>query len=327
MERYFDAFVYVANWGTHEFMLRPPRHLVDPEVVRLYGGDRSIKVRFAGDFAVAEFLSEDEDGDFDDGTEWMAALLPVREDLAGGDLRALYLGWLLSAWTEELDEEAIEPPVPPGLQDLSPSLQALVDFLEVDEDLIAVAAEGSARFQDVRPTRAAYEEWIAGLAESEKNGYLLGLMEGAGLHLGADLRQRFRRAMAPTNLQAGEVSQRRTVGQLLRTAEERTEARRQAEAERLARERAKRQAEQAAARAKHLDRLAMNELQAWQRVDALIDTKRPTEYDQAVALLVDLRDMSARTGRAEAYAECLRNLRERHARKPSLMERFERAKL
>ena len=25
MERYFDAFVYVANWGTHELMLRPAR--------------------------------------------------------------------------------------------------------------------------------------------------------------------------------------------------------------------------------------------------------------------------------------------------------------
>ncbi len=71
----------------------------------------------------------------------------------------------------------------------------------------------------------------------------------------------------------------------------------------------------------------MNELQAWQQVDELIDTKRPTEYDQAVALLGDLRDMSERTGRVGAYAERPRDLRERHARKPSLMERFDRAKL
>ena len=25
MDRYFDAFVYVANWGTHKFMFRLPR--------------------------------------------------------------------------------------------------------------------------------------------------------------------------------------------------------------------------------------------------------------------------------------------------------------
>ena len=29
VERYFDAFLYVANWGTHCFMLKVLRHLVD----------------------------------------------------------------------------------------------------------------------------------------------------------------------------------------------------------------------------------------------------------------------------------------------------------
>src|SRR4029450_12188656 len=30
MERYFDAFLYFANWGTHELMLRLPRRVLDP---------------------------------------------------------------------------------------------------------------------------------------------------------------------------------------------------------------------------------------------------------------------------------------------------------
>ena len=29
MERYFDAFVYFANWGTHQLMLRLPRGLLN----------------------------------------------------------------------------------------------------------------------------------------------------------------------------------------------------------------------------------------------------------------------------------------------------------
>jgi hypothetical protein len=33
MMRYFDAFVYVANWGTHRFMVRLPRRLLDPQLV------------------------------------------------------------------------------------------------------------------------------------------------------------------------------------------------------------------------------------------------------------------------------------------------------
>ena len=31
MEKYFDAHVYVANWGTHQLMLRLPRGSVDGE--------------------------------------------------------------------------------------------------------------------------------------------------------------------------------------------------------------------------------------------------------------------------------------------------------
>ena len=28
LESYFDIFVYIANWGTHQLMLRLPRHLL-----------------------------------------------------------------------------------------------------------------------------------------------------------------------------------------------------------------------------------------------------------------------------------------------------------
>src|ERR1017187_3463986 len=34
LEKYFDAFVYVTNWGTREFYLRLPRELADYEQLR-----------------------------------------------------------------------------------------------------------------------------------------------------------------------------------------------------------------------------------------------------------------------------------------------------
>ena len=34
MEKYFDAFLYLANWGTHELMIRLPRKLLDLETAR-----------------------------------------------------------------------------------------------------------------------------------------------------------------------------------------------------------------------------------------------------------------------------------------------------
>jgi len=36
MERYFDAPVYVANWGSHCFMLRFPRELIDADAAAAY---------------------------------------------------------------------------------------------------------------------------------------------------------------------------------------------------------------------------------------------------------------------------------------------------
>ena len=62
-------------------------------------------------------------------------------------------------------------------------------------------------------------------------------------------------------------------------------------------------------------------------LDALIETKRPAEYDQAVQLLKDLHDLWARSGRDAGFDARLSQLRERHARKPSLLQRLDQAGL
>ena len=73
--------------------------------------------------------------------------------------------------------------------------------------------------------------------------------------------------------------------------------------------------------------LARRERQAWQRVDALIDTTRPVDYNAAVALLVDLRDVSRRKGREAEFTQRICALRDAHAKKPSLLSRLSKAGL
>lgn len=133
--------------------------------------------------------------------------------------------------------------------------------------------------------------------------------------------------MVEPDREGGGETGRRTVGQLLADAEQRADARRRAKAERAAREQARRARERAAARAERLAHLAAHEAEAWQRVDALIATKRPADYDEAVRLLVDLRDLHAQSGRSAAFATRLGELREQHARKPSFVQRLDRAGL
>src|SRR5713101_6312513 len=36
MERYFDAFLYFANWGTRRLMFRVPRRLVESDQASIY---------------------------------------------------------------------------------------------------------------------------------------------------------------------------------------------------------------------------------------------------------------------------------------------------
>lgn len=219
---------------------------------------------------------EEPGGDWVDGDGWLTSIIPARADLAAGDLRALYLAWLVSVQQVELADDEVEPPVPPGLGELTASLSTLVDFLRIDEDLLAVAATASPPLEG--------ESALAGVGV-------------------------------------------RAVGELLDAADVRRTDRERLAAERDVRERARREHEAAVARERRLESLARQEERAWQRVSALIDTKKQDEYDEAVALLVDLRAVGERTDGTAEFERRVRELRLVHRRKPSLIDRFDRAGL
>jgi hypothetical protein len=79
----------------------------------------------------------------------LASIISVRSELARGDLRALYVGWLLYVHSGELEPVDLSPPVPPGLAKLSGSLTSLVEFLRINRTLIRVAAEPAAKSRTV----------------------------------------------------------------------------------------------------------------------------------------------------------------------------------
>lgn len=62
-------------------------------------------------------------------------------------------------------------------------------------------------------------------------------------------------------------------------------------------------------------------------MDELIASRRPGDYDQAVHLLKDLKDVGLRTGRAGEVDARVRRLRHLHAGKRTLVERLARAGL
>lgn len=143
LERYFDAHVYIANWGTRIFMLRLPRKLFDPKLAAPYVTDEwGLSLRTTREHVILRFHVDEEDSYWEDtGEDWLAQLLPLRSELLDGDLRSLYLAWLSAVGY--LDGEETEPPVPPGLRQLSGSQQAFAEFIGIGQDLlVTVSAAG-----------------------------------------------------------------------------------------------------------------------------------------------------------------------------------------
>lgn len=325
LEKYFDAFAYVANWGTREFHLRLPQELADLKHLKSILPGKAVRVRSAGKFVIVTFESEVEsDDDWDDGTGWMGSLMSLRSDLLRGDLRSLYLGWLLCAQDEEFSRDALEPPVPAGLRELSASLDSLIEFLGIDEDLIKAAAVASAPLK-AGPSRKELATWVRSLPENEKDDLLVGFLSESGERWRVELLQRFQRENAVA-ASYGAI-ERRTVKDLLTAARVCADERaRQLSAKRAA-DAARKKAKDEADRTLFLDQLAKREDSAWKQVEGYIQKRQPKDYDRAVILLTDLHDLAVCQGREAGFRSALAKIRKTHTAKDSFLRRLAKAKL
>jgi hypothetical protein len=325
MGKYFDAFVYVANWGTHMLQFRLPKASLDVSLAKRYCPCDYAHLRTVGEHIVLKFLSEDEEGEWVDGAGWMSSLAPLRADLIAGDLRCLYLGWLHCVSCDEVEEEEVEPPVPPGLREPTAPLRALADFLRIDETLIEVAAEVSPPLAAERDSAEELRSWIQALPGPDKDSRLYRLAQESPMAVQREILRQFRQARRPQP-PVPEVGGR-TAGELLSAWNRQTQEKQRRAAEKKAREKARREKEAAAARQAYLDGLVQRAPQTWQQVEALIRTRQPKRYDEAAQLLRDLCDLADREGKTVEARARLQALRDVHANKPSLRRRLDKAGL
>jgi hypothetical protein len=151
MERYYDAHLYLTNWGTHRIMLRLPRRLYGIDLAEDFCVGDQVTAWTTGEFLVLDLTSEDDSGDWEhDAQATLSAIAQSpQRDRAAGDLRPLYLAWLAGYGTWDRDEYAfdrdadheLEPPV--GLSGESASRR-----LERD------VAMDVTRLQDIAPDLA-----------------------------------------------------------------------------------------------------------------------------------------------------------------------------
>ncbi len=223
LAQYYDAMFYLANWGSRHLLFRFPTALVDAAALAQYSVEstssypsEAITVETVGEYIVLGIRLDEEEGfGWVDGEGWLDRLLGLREALLQRDYRALYLAWLKGIVLDcDVDRAALEPPVPPGLNELTPALQAFIELFDVDEDLLHFAAERSVTLKPVMVNEMQLREAIAGLSAAEKDTFLLRLA-----HDEPRLSLAFRQHLGLSGqASAGELGTRRTAGELLTAA-------------------------------------------------------------------------------------------------------------
>jgi len=333
LAKHYDAMLYLANWGSKQLAFRFPKAAIDWQALQpYYDGVEEIELTTAGQHVILDIaFDDDEGGDWIEGEGQLASLAPLRDDLLRGDLRALYLAWLASAarWAgadleqdneeewddaEERDEidsdDLIEPPVPPGLGQLSAPLQAFVEFFDIDQDLVGAAAAAS---PPLKATNEPIERWVPLLPESERNAFLVRAARGEPI--GAELLRRLRE-VGGTRPASFSTAPRRTFAAIVGASEEVRRQRQQRERQEAER-----------ARLAKLDALAKREEQVWAQVPDLLARRTASGYEEAVAHLVELRDLAIHRQQRAAFDARLRDVLAPYATSAALQRRLREKKL
>jgi hypothetical protein len=324
MRRYFDAFVYLADWAHCRFALRLPRDMFGKAELKPFGVKQSLTIDASEDHWILDWSLEGSDNydrfAEDDGRGWMGRLVPLRDELIRGDQRSLYLGWLAGAAKGEVPETTLEPTVPAGLSQLSAAQNALAAFLEIDADIIAAAAIGSADASD-RPE--SVDAWLQSLSPDELRSMLKSIVRADRPNPQREVASRYRawhREHAP---QAAPEARRRSVAELRSLAVPAGEERRRRDA--LARE------QQAAARRTQRDaqlRLLMSDVdKRWLALHQQAERGSASAYEQAVRALSDLAEAYAIVSDRKTFDRELRRFLVRHAKRGALLRRLTEAGL
>jgi hypothetical protein len=223
-------------------------------------------------------------------------------DILSGDLRVFYLAWLVAV-TDNLIPDDIPEPLP-GIAPLTGSLVAMVEFYNIDCDLVTVAASAA----DATSDRKLSHRVISQLTDQDKTDLLIRVMEG-DIHVASELRQRARAQSKKGN------HVHRTAGELRAQADSLRTKRRRAIAEQQKREAERRAQDAEKARATCLKALRLRGQKAWDMIEGEINRRNTQSYDQAVSLLRNMHQIAAEDGCLDTYQKRLDALRGAHSRK------------
>lgn len=320
MQRYFDALVYSADWGSCLLMLRVPLATFSQAELTPYVWQSSLTVDASDEhWILAWSLDESENYDrftMEDGSGWMRRLAPLRDELLRGDLRPLYLGWLAGVVT--MSDSAPGPEIPLGLADLSPAQQALVEFLEISPDLLAAASTSSAPATSTDTEDQRIDSWLGTWSSNDMKSILKHIATGKGLEAERAIKSRYAAWLKAQISPASSANARLTVAELQKLAEAAASERKKHEAK----VRAEQDAERRRQREAHLRQIMTAAKAYWKTAEAQAGRGVASGYDNAARILSELAEGYDLTSSRAAFERDLGQFLVPHAKRKALLQRL-----
>lgn len=325
----FDMMLYMANWGTQRLMLRIPESLINIASLRDYFISDEVEHYRANKNIILDFHFNDDEGEgywIEDEDEGMLDdFSPLREEIIRGDYRVLYLAWLKAAenarsYDDGVDDQTMEPRVPAGLGQLTTAQRKYAEWIELDKNLIKVAAEGSHR---LAKSSFQSEDYLHYLSTEVKEDFLRRLCKNE-INLSAVLNRHLEtlhkaRSNQP-NVEGGD-DQRRSFF----TVYERYEQRKKKAQENI-KKTAKIRAEQQRIESEReyqlkLDQLLGKEDSVWEMIDTLVERGSAKPYDLAVEHLSELYDLAKRDNKLAVFMQKTAELTTKYSRRVAFIRR------
>lgn len=327
LRRYFDAYLYTSNWGGRQLSLRLPLASLDKTDLLPFSSDDALTIDTTSTHWILNWNSGDGEenygDDMADGSGWMSRLLPLRDELLRGDVRSLYLAWLAGLFASDLDEDVLEPPLPAGLAQLSDAQQTLVDFLQIDPDLLTAAAQASAPLDAARnqSDSAKIEEinaYVSTLPAQEMHALLSLLLQGQSQRAERQIKTLFLSEQKRRIPKATSAPAPRTVATLYALAEEAEQHR----LDRIKEERTRIEIEKRKQREIYLNRLSANLTHCWQALHQQVERATAAAYDQAHQSIADLAEAYTLNSDRKTFDTDMREFMQSHTKRGAFVRRL-----
>lgn len=315
LHKYFDGFLYWANWGAPGLALRFPHGIVPADLLDDYDLEEFVTFTQHPDYDILDLHF----GELEGPDEWvdyeLGALIAIRDELMEGDLRALYITWLagmrmLGSYDEEEDDEIIRvPAVPPALGMLTSAQQTLAELWQVPQELLVAAARHSSAAQPSPVDDVV--AWVEVLPQARRTEYLVRLAQH-------EPRLSHRLVKELRALGRGNTSAPTTPGEQV------TYAKLLAESQVIKVDWERAQREQAAlAHQRRMQEIHEHQDEYWQRIELAVTRASGTGYDEAARVLSELREVADHFQETPQFQARFRTWVRPHLRRPAFVRRLQ----